>query len=143
MKRILGFHVYGKSEDAIREQLWRFRETSWVASSAQLDKRIAQLEREIEYYRRRFDEAQERADRQLDEFMQANGMGEVTTTARRDASEKSASVQKEMDAQKKEIGEMFAETLGTEHDEFGLELPEDLHDAAAALMSVPTQKKAS
>jgi hypothetical protein len=98
-------------------------------------KQIARLDREVEYYRRRYDEALERSDRQLDGILAQSGLPEVTATTKRENAERVEKAKTEIDEHENELKEMFSESLNEMAEYDNLMLPDELQAEAAKLIA--------
>lgn len=87
-----------------------------------------------EHWEKRFEESLERADRQLDGFLQQNGLPQVTTTSRKESLEDRKKSQDDFERQMREMGEIFSDQMNTLHDAEGLELPPELAEDAKKMM---------
>lgn len=106
-----------------------------------LNKQLEMLEKELAYYRERSEDERQRADRISDALMQQNGLPEVTNTTRRDRKDQQEAVDQELEKRRGELQEMFAETMNTTYTEEGLELPDDLAEAAQQMLDKAKGKK--
>lgn len=95
---------------------------------------IERVERELEYYRGKYDEALARADRQLDDLLQSQGFATVTETSKRDEAKVVSVLEEKQREHEKELVELFSETLDVMHDVDGLELPDELKAEAEKLI---------
>lgn len=94
---------------------------------------IKRLEREVEFYRTRYDEALERADRQLDGILAQAGLPEVTATTKKANAERDEKAASAVEKHLAELNEMFGESLDQmeEYDQLGL--PSELQAEADKL----------
>jgi hypothetical protein len=99
------------------------------------NKLIERLNREVEYYRRRYDEALERSDRQLDGILAQSGLPEVTATTKRENSEREEKAKTIIDEHERELKEMFSESLNEMEEYDSLVLPDELKVEAAKLIA--------
>lgn len=135
----LGYRVFTLEEFELHSQVNdKTLENTKLALDLERDL-TKKLSAEVEYYRNRYDEALERADRAQDALNQSNGLPEVTTTVRRERKEQALAAADDIEKRQSELNEIFAESLGMLHDVEGLELPEDLRDAASAMIA-PAKK---
>lgn len=135
MRKLLGYVVMAQSEFELREQLAAQKLIGIEERLSVQTDRANKAYEEIEFYREKFEESQDRADRQLDAFMTSVGMPEVTTTSKIEGAERLQKAQEASDKRQAELGEMFAETMNTLHDEEGLELTPELRAESEAMLA--------
>lgn len=143
MRKIFGYAILSQHEIELQQKLSAQEKIGLEERLSVQTERANKAYQEVEYYRRKFEESQERADRQLDVFMTSVGMPEVTTTGRNEAA---AAQQKKDDLQVKrdqELAELYGETMNTLHNEDGLELTPELQEASDQLLAeLKTAEKA-
>ena len=131
---MLGWRLISKREETLQSDL---RRETMGALQGQIDRAnayIAKLERLLDHERSRIDDERERADRATDALLLQNGTPPVTATGRR---ESEAQEEKRAEAEKdyfEQLAEISRETVDTHYDDFGLELPPELQEAAAELL---------
>lgn len=135
MLKLLGYVILSRHEVELQEQLAAQKTIALEERLSVQTERANKAYEEVEYYREKFEEAQDRADRQLDAFMNSVGMPEVTTTGKQEAAEREKKAQAHADQRAQELGEMFAETMNTFHNEDGLEMTPELEAEAKAMMA--------
>ena len=99
------------------------------------NKLIERLNREVEYYRQRYDEALERSDRQLDGILAQSGLPEVTATTKRENAVREEKAKTQIDEHENELKEMFSESLNEMAEYDNLVLPDELQAEADKLIS--------
>jgi len=131
---MFGFKLIHEAE---LEKLHREQELELRAKDVELKvtlRRAEAAEKTAEYWEGKAQEFLDRSDRQLDGFLQQNGLPQVTTTARKEAKQGRDEAEAEFERRHKEMAEIFADSINTLHDVEGLELPPDLAEAAKGLM---------
>jgi hypothetical protein len=136
MKKILGFVILTEAELTLRDLL-AAQKLELAHSQLSVQTELAKKAlNEIDFYRRRYEEALDRADRQLDALMTSNGLPEVTTTGRKETSEREQKAIEIAKEKEKELGELYSDMIDMLHDAEGLELPEELKAESEQLVSV-------
>jgi hypothetical protein len=99
--------------------MWVKREKyeSLVKLEGQLEskkERIAHLEKEIDYWREKFEEAQRRTDRIHDKTLVSGGIGPVSDLGVQEAVTQTSLYQQMIKDMEKQNAEMFSESIGEE-----------------------------
>ena len=98
-------------------------------------KKIEQTEKLLEWTQRKYEEALERADRQLDGILAQAGLPEVTATTKREFVERGKAYAEENEKRKVELAEIFAETIGQVEEFDHLGLPDELKAEADKMIA--------
>jgi hypothetical protein len=135
VRKLFGYVILTQDELDLRDrQAAQEKETIKVSLSVQTELARKALA-EIEFYQKKYEEALDRADRQLDTFMNSVGMPEVTTTGRRETITREKKAEEQWEKKEKELMELYSETVNTTFDESGLELSDDLKQASEQLLA--------
>lgn len=135
MRKLFGYAILSQDELELRDQLAAQKnETIAVNLSVQTELARKALA-EIDFYQKKYEEALDRADRQLDSFMNSAGMPEVTTTGRRETVTREKKAEEQWEKKEKELMELYSETVNTTFNEDGLELTDDLKEASEQLLA--------
>lgn len=126
MKKIFGYTIFTAQEILLQEQLAAQKLAvleSKLAVSTQLAKKAMD---EIDFYRKKYEEVVNRADRQLDAFMASAGLPEVTDLGHTERVEREKKAEINWKQRETELAELYSETMNNFYSDEGLELPEDL-----------------
>jgi len=134
MRKLFGYTILTAQEMALQEQLAAQKLVALEERLAVQKERADKAYSEIEFYRKKFEEAQERADHQLDAFMTSTGLPEVTSIGRKEASEREKKAEERWKEREKELGELYGETMNTLYDDAGLELTDELKEASDQML---------
>src|SRR5574337_722178 len=113
---MFGFKLIHEAE---LERIHREHELELRAKGVELaeTKRRAELaESNATYWERKAEEFLDRADRQLDGYLQQNGLPQVTTTGKRESKEQQDVELQEFEKRQKELQELFSESMNTVYD---------------------------
>lgn len=129
------YKVLSNEEVNLQEKLVFAQQAKLVVELEQAQKQIARLEKQLELVERKYEDALERADRQLDGILAQQGLPDVTATVRREKRKHEDEQDQESKKKELEIAEIFAESIGEMEEYDGLTLPGELQAEAAKLIA--------
>lgn len=131
---MFGWRFISEREETLQRDLVTEKLTALQAKVDDAKAYIVKLEALLDHERQRIDDERERADRATDALLLQNGTPAVTATGRRDSEAVEERRKDQEETYLSQLAEISRESADTHYDDFGLELPPELQEAAAELL---------
>lgn len=131
---MLGWRLISEREETLQRDVVAGKVAALQGQIGDAKAYILKLEGLLDHERQRIDDERERADRATDALLLQNGTPAVTATGRRDNEAREEERKDQEETYLNQLAEISRETADTHYDDFGLELPPELQEAAAELL---------